>query len=194
MKRGFTLLELLTCISIIVIVASISYPAFSAIKTYAKRSAAASNLRQLYMGVALYRTDLGGDGIYGDAAAMGIPADSGPYPTPYITFMNGYKPLWLSPCGLNTSWFPLAAGDTPPLKTIVYRPSQSKTFGQYATNFRENTLLFFDLNCDDPDAPIGNKFVNHRGVGVLTEGQLVTPYKPGLMDFNDYWWSTPPGG
>jgi len=194
MKKAFTLIEVLTVITIIVTVAAISFPAFAAIKTYAKRQSAASNLHQLYVAAALYRTDQGGDGIYGDVAQMGFPADRGPFPHPEDVFMDSYKDFWHSPCGLNTSWFPMGPGTVMPLITIEYRPSEDATFAAYATTYRENTLLFFDVNCDDPDAPIDNKYVNHRGVGVLVEGQLVTPYKPGLMDFNDTWWSNPPGG
>jgi prepilin-type N-terminal cleavage/methylation domain-containing protein len=195
MRRAFTLLEVLTCISIIVTVSAVSYPAFQAVKQYAKRNSAASNLKQLYLATAIYRSECGGDGIYGDAAEMGLPTASGPFPTPFNTFMQTYQPFWKSPCGLNQSWFPLENGQTEgPEMEIIYRPADASTFGSYAAVYRENSLLFYDVNCDDSDAPIDNKYLDHRGIAVLVEGQLVTPYKPGLMLGNDSWWSSPAGG
>ena len=195
MRRGFTLVELLTCISIILIIAGLSFPAFSTIKRFAKVRSASSNLHQLYVAASLYRTDNGGDAIYGDATQMGLPTLAGPTPTPFGVFMNSYKPLWKSPCGLNPDWYQPESWEpsTGPLINIIYRPADEKTYGAYAQVYRQNSLLFFDLNCDDPDSPIGNKYLDHRGIAVTVEGQLINQYKPGSM-WSDSWWSTPPQG
>lgn len=196
MRRAFSLLEVLTCIAIIVVVAAISFPAFSAAKAYAKRSSASSNLWQLYLAAALYRTDQGGDGVYGDVSQMGLPIHEGHFPTPYDQFLKPLKQLWKSPCGLNTGWYQRNSWEpaTGPLVDVIYRASDDRTFATYAATYRENTLLFYDLNCDDPDTPVGNQYLDHRGLGVLVEGQLVNHYKPGLMLGNDSWWSSPAGG
>ena len=194
MRRGFTLLELLTCVGIIAIVTAITFPVFVIAKAGAKRSAAVSNLKQLYVAIAIYRTNEEADGIYGDPVLMGLPTSSGPFPGPLVTFMNVNKAFRRSPCGLNPSWFPLENGDTEgPVMSIVYRPNDEATYGKYASIYKQNSLLFYDLNCDDPGTPIGNKYLPHRGIGVLVEGQLINQRKVGLMDGNDSWWSNPPG-
>jgi len=194
MKRAFSLLELLTCIGIILVVAGISFPAFAAVKQSAKVNAASSNLHQLYIGVALYRTDWGGDGVYGDPSAMGLPTVAGTFPRPFDIFMKSYQSFWRSPCGLNPDWYQRYSWEPEesPLMDIIFRPNDLKTYGTYASKYKQNSLLFYDLNCDDPDSPVANRYLDHRGLGVLIEGQLVNHHKPGSM-WSDAWWSSPPG-
>lgn len=56
-KRGFTLLELLVAISIIGVMLAILFPVFAQVREKARQSVCASNLRQIGMAIALYRTD-----------------------------------------------------------------------------------------------------------------------------------------
>lgn len=57
MKRAFTLIELLVVIAIIAILAAILFPVFAQAKAAAKKSACASNLRQLALGGTMYSAD-----------------------------------------------------------------------------------------------------------------------------------------
>lgn len=61
MKRAFTLIELLTAIAIIAILAAILFPVFSRAKQAAKSSACLSNIRQLNQGLSLYTDDNNGE-------------------------------------------------------------------------------------------------------------------------------------
>jgi len=56
-KFGFTLIELLVVIAIIAILAAILFPVFASAKEAAKKTACASNARQLSLGVLLYAND-----------------------------------------------------------------------------------------------------------------------------------------
>lgn len=53
-KKGFTLIELITVISIITILMSISMPAFTRVKNAGRRTVCASNLRQAGMAMRMY--------------------------------------------------------------------------------------------------------------------------------------------
>jgi prepilin-type N-terminal cleavage/methylation domain-containing protein len=59
-RSGFTLLELLTVIAIIAILAGIAFPVFARAKDSSYRSSDVSNMNQIRTALQLYRTDQGG--------------------------------------------------------------------------------------------------------------------------------------
>jgi prepilin-type N-terminal cleavage/methylation domain-containing protein len=61
-KRGFTLVELLTVIAIIAILASLLFPVFARAKAAAKQTQCISNLKQVGDSIAMYMSDY--DGIF----------------------------------------------------------------------------------------------------------------------------------
>ncbi len=73
-KRAFTLIELLVVIAIISILAAILFPVFSEAKRAAKKTACASNLRQIALATALYTGDF--DGQF-QSAVFSMLEDSG---------------------------------------------------------------------------------------------------------------------
>ncbi|HEY3284109.1 MAG TPA: type II secretion system protein [Armatimonadota bacterium] len=56
-RRGFTVVELLTVVAIIAILASIVFPVASSVKSNARRSQAISNMRNVGQSLALYKLD-----------------------------------------------------------------------------------------------------------------------------------------
>ena len=56
-RRGFTLIELLVVIAIIAILAAILFPVFAQVRDKARATACASNLKQIGMGLIMYRQD-----------------------------------------------------------------------------------------------------------------------------------------
>ncbi|GIV01982.1 MAG: hypothetical protein KatS3mg015_0812 [Fimbriimonadales bacterium] len=59
-KKAFTLIEVLTVIAIVVILAAILFPVFGRAKTQAKKNADASKMQNLHQALVLYKEDQGG--------------------------------------------------------------------------------------------------------------------------------------
>jgi len=59
MKKAFTLVEILTVLVILVVLAAILFPAIIRTKITAKQSVCESNLHQIFLGLELYHADFG---------------------------------------------------------------------------------------------------------------------------------------
>ncbi len=67
MKKGFTLIELLVVIAIIAILAAILFPVFARAREKARTASCSSNLKQLALGMLMYKTDY--DGVFSQRSA-----------------------------------------------------------------------------------------------------------------------------
>lgn len=96
-ERGFTLVEILVCVAIIAVLAALMFPVFSRAKNSAKETDAATNLRQIYMAIELYRSDNPDSIPFGTRDEMHLPLV---YLTDDWEGIPG-APLssWFSPCG-----------------------------------------------------------------------------------------------
>jgi prepilin-type N-terminal cleavage/methylation domain-containing protein len=90
-NRAFTLIELLVVIAIIAILAALLFPAVSAAKSRAQRTACRNNLRQINLGIRLYADDLN------DATPTVKVAASD---TNHVPLYSGYKELMKKYVGL----------------------------------------------------------------------------------------------
>lgn len=101
MNRAFTLIELLVVIVIIAVTAAILFPIFADAGTKARHMACSSNLRQLGVAFAMYRSDF--DGLYptsnkGRAKITGAPpvpkgAGKGNWHTALQSYLKNYYVL-----------------------------------------------------------------------------------------------------
>jgi len=80
MRRGFTLIELLVVIAIIAILAAILFPVFAKAREKARQTSCLSNLKQLELGMIMYKEDYDGRHVYAGLGAGGAAATpTGPY-------------------------------------------------------------------------------------------------------------------
>jgi hypothetical protein len=144
----------------------------------------------MHINIMLYQSDYGGGGSYGDLATMGLPNildHAFEFDGDYNTIF-GEKGLWKSPCGLDPSF---GDSDVDNVKVhYIYRPADGTGWAAYSSAYGENSLLFFDVNCDDHEIPFRNPDFTHRGLGVLLSGQAFVRNAKGDM-YQDTWWGDP---
>ncbi|HSU67627.1 MAG TPA: type II secretion system protein [Tepidisphaeraceae bacterium] len=107
---GFTLLELLVTIGILVVLVALSIPAISRVRESARRTADLSNLRQLALASIIYASDNGGALAPGRMAAASPNADD----YTWTNYSHCWKPLVRRVPGLasSVSCFSVLEGDT----------------------------------------------------------------------------------
>ena len=181
MRKGFTLLEVLVVMSIMSILFAILLPAFRAAHESAERSVTMANMRQLYAGLALYRSDFD-DGIYGDAVRMGLPPD--------------LRTLGLSE-GLPVTLFHSGCPSVraPFLPQALFRQmwhedgdATEQDWAPYVQRYQGNAALIGDINCDFRDRFYVNPLVAHRGIAVYEDGHVATIVRTGST-FPYEWWT-----
>jgi prepilin-type N-terminal cleavage/methylation domain-containing protein len=163
-RRGFTLLEVMVSVSIILLLAALLYPVAQMAKAAAKRSVATSNLRQLALAANMYRADNNGEGKYGYASDMGLPN--------FNTLFQQNRPilgedeLWSSPCGQhpNVAW----------PYSLVWTPDDNDQWAQYARNREDQVVILTDAACNPPDVSLGNPWQEKRALHVRLNGSVET--------------------
>lgn len=174
---GFSLIETVVVITIVLIVAAITFPAYMSARKGAKISATISNLRQIHASALLYQADNGGGGNYGSLAVSGLPAV-----TDMISDPRLYE-LFRSPCGQHRS----SNTDT---ATIYYPGIKVGLYDMEAELFKENLITVLDMMCSSPEIDLDEYEDVKIGYGILLSGQLVRRQAEGEYMEPD-WWSLP---
>lgn len=180
LRKGFSLVELLVVIAIIAVIVAIITPVLVQAKRSANIRSSQSKLHQLSIALLIYRTDHGGDGIYGSMEQMGLPPARYVYISRFHQFSSD---MLVSSCGHHPSF---------PVKfNIDYIPGEGGgPFQSQSVVFRENMLMFSDMNCTPSNINLSNPYLIKYGLGVLLSGRLVVKNKTGRQSLPD-WWADP---
>ncbi|HWP30980.1 MAG TPA: type II secretion system protein [Fimbriimonadales bacterium] len=206
-NSGFTLVEVIVSILIIIALAGLLTPVFNRMKRSAEIRSSIAKLHQLGVAVSLYRTDYGGEGYarYDSPNAyygLALP------PLRYYEFYRldhyGADANFLpSPCGADQTifdtfrcgvigWITYVA---PEYEPALMKPGSGNLyeFHDYLATYRENAVLFIDPYCNPPGTIMGAPYIYKRGLSVLISGQVVNRYGMGYAGADNLrWYSDPP--
>ena len=182
-RRGFSLLELLVVISVILVLAAVLYPVFGSAKEAAKQTKCISNLHQLALAVQMYRTQSGAESEAGDVYAMGLP------PQPIHASLPISRQL--GQCA-GPNRMPLLAPTGFPYWYTVPPPGQMTadglTWGDYVSKVGDQAILFMDTNHNPAGTSIDATSVTKRVIAACLDGHVVDRVKAGNpWMFIDYW-------
>ncbi|HWP30977.1 MAG TPA: type II secretion system protein [Fimbriimonadales bacterium] len=200
-NSGFTLIEVIVSVLIIIALAGLLMPVFQRVKRNFAIQDSLSRLKQLHLVLSIYRQDYGGEGY-------------ARYDTPYAFYALGLPPwsywwdprkfgldleFWKSPCGADKTIFDTGIGGHFGLITyaagLCYSPEALRSndvyYRDYLATYRENAVAFLDMYCNPPGTVIGSPWTSKRGLAVLLSGQLVNRYKKGNAAFL-FFYSEPP--
>jgi prepilin-type N-terminal cleavage/methylation domain-containing protein len=179
-QGAFTVLEVLICMSIIAIVAAITFPVVSRAKEQALISSATQNLRQVHLATMLYRNEYEGS-EHGSAEQMGLPSAAA-YQGLYDLFESTPN-KGRSPCSPNAA----LSGPNDAIYNLFYHPIDEMTWRADHAKHGEQTWLFKDLHCDFRDSYLHNPYALHRVIFVSLGGSakvLVGKYDPTKTSVN----------
>lgn len=173
MKKGFTLIETVMVISIIVILTALMQPVFSQAKQHVQVQSSVQRLKQLHLAVELYRND---------HSLSGYSVDD--YPTHgmiYASYLGLGKDFFKSPCGYKQ-------GIEDNLKRLSYQyvPFPGSVTSEHYARYQDMALLFRDPHCNTKfqwDSP----YMSKRKLGILTGGQIVNEIDTGSTLSLDWW-------
>lgn len=181
-RSGFTLIEVLTVIAIVSVVAALVYPVAARAKGAARVSSAKSNLHQIWLATRLYQDNNNSAWTYGSISDMSlcplVPV------TAWDTFWEEYKiaKMKVSPCGTNNQGI-LGAFTGP-----NFMPNDGATgWENYSRKYEDESILWVDLACDYHNVPIADTAFVHRAVGVRVGGNITSTIKRGnILDYRFY--------
>lgn len=196
--RGLTLVEALVVLAIIAMLTALLYPVFGNLKRQMKVFTSMRQLRDIHVGVELYRHEYGGADVFTSyksfyTLAIPLPEMTLPF-NPHLPGIDHRSNTWVSPCGHRN---PLLAD--PNLTTfagfhgwiqytaLMYDPrfldgpgrDLRSDYLDYIPRYRSNTVLAVDTNCNPRGTRMGAPLTRKRGIALLLSGQVVNKYATG---------------
>jgi prepilin-type N-terminal cleavage/methylation domain-containing protein len=186
-SQAFTLLEVLSSIAIISIVAAILISTLRSSKHSAQVTASLSNLHQLHIALALYQSANGGGEGYGSFAQMDLPTSEQLLANTHSLPLGLPLAIWKSPCGLSPAWATVPTTIQYEYLLATSADNATGNFKRVSELYQDSLVAFSDMNCADPSEPLLSGYFPHLGLGVRLSGALVKQNKAGDYRFQKWW-------
>lgn len=162
LKGALTLVEVITCVAIIALVAAIAYPLIVRAKRAASETACVSNLGQIYATISMYRSDYDG-ADQGTPSEMGLPPLRALAPLIHVSCHGRNYIDCSSPNGYMIAW---------PVSDIGnHRAEDDQVWVDYVEKYGSAAILEYDAgHCDT--CP-GSPFTLNRGIGLTLGGSVI---------------------
>lgn len=142
-----SLIEVVVCAAILAILLATLAPVVSKARMAGKESASRNNLRQIYLGVSLYREANDNKVEFGRAVDMGLPPDVAVSEV-YLAIAPS-KELWRSPCCCQPQ-VSTGAPDYLQRKTDYIEWLHTDDWWEFYVNkYQGEAMLFADYHCND---------------------------------------------
>lgn len=164
-RRGFTLTEILVVLAILAILAALLFPVLMRAKGRAKETVCASNMRQLYVAIELYRQDWETGG--GSTPALGFPTAQAFGAIQWKLFKKGHEICPASPWGSLGGYFYLPQWSFP-----VYGEPSSFDYVKYYEQEGPNAYVLADLNHNNPKDGHGYAHSTIKVTAVRCDGAI----------------------
>jgi prepilin-type N-terminal cleavage/methylation domain-containing protein len=184
-SRAWTLLEVMVCIGIIGILASLLFPVFAKAKMSAKEKVSFNNLRQGFIAISLYREANDSRVEYGSAVDMGLP-EFLPEVADKVSSSLG---IWKSPCCCHQD-APTGAPSYTKTKTdFAWFAHDPDFWPRYVQRFQSTAVLLSDYHCSPRSTNLYNpQFGDVRGIAVKMDGSLEARTRRIAISNQDIFW------
>lgn len=177
-QKAFTLTEIVVSVAVLSIVAAIAYPVLANAKKSAAKAECLSNMHQLSLALALYRSDHAGAST-GSWQSMGMPVGSG--------LDDLLNPLFSKRC---KGELPLRErAGAPPYLYFSWYVSKPKTWSELTNLVGEQVVIVGDVG-HNPRSEIHWSRWRKVGLGARLDGSAFTRIRPGDIGqlLQPQWW------
>jgi type II secretory pathway pseudopilin PulG len=204
------MLEALVVLAIIAMLTALIYPVFGNLKRHMNVFTSMRQLRDIHVGVELYRQEYGGVDVFTSyksfyTLAIPLPEMTLPF-NPHLPGIDHRSNTWVSPCGNRNplladreltvfggfhGWFQYAPLMYDP--RVLDGPGSDLRFFylDYIQRYRSNIVLVVDTNCNPRGTKLMAPLTKKRGIALLLSGQVVNKYATGDASMLQ-WYSDPP--
>lgn len=187
---GLTLIEVLVTCAILSILASLIYPVVGKAVMSGKETRTKNNLRQIYVGLMLYRELYDSKVEFGSTIDMGLPFNM-PLKEGALAVVPNTE-TWRSPCcchpqaptGYPTyDFYYIDYGD--------YFDGDSAIWELYVKRFEGNAALVFDMHCNPADVDVDHpRSQVVKAIGVYLNGKIQTLSRNSISPSQlEYFWN-----
>lgn len=181
-RRGFTLVEALVVIAIVILLAGLVAILASSGKRAARTARAISNMRQIHLAAELYMAD---NDASSANAVSGLPKATEYTRVPWSEVFDTPQDLWIG-CGEH----PYAVSEQSVTYFFVW---DRAPYDDWAQKWHDAMPLVFDLQCSPSHVHIENLFETRYGLAVTVGGTAVRKWNTG-NPLEPVFWSEPPNG